>query len=252
MEKNNIYIFLITVVICLSSLWMFLFFISHDLPQLKSYKANEDSTYQVEKISDEEFLKAVEHASAENITAMLKEQGANINAVDSNKRNAVSIATMFNRHQNVLKVLKELGADINHSDQNGYTPLMLSILSSSSKESTKAQELILLGANTNGLTRSGVSTLMLAVSVTDNIGLIKLLLAKGANINYQDPQGVTPLMMAAQSSHNPRIIKLLINKGANVDLVDNLQITAYDIIKSNIYLKNHQSIINLIKSNSKS
>lgn len=115
-------------------------------------------------------------------------KGANVNAVDENKRTALMWAA-FKGHFEVVEYLHEQGANINARDSDYQTALMYAA---------------------NG----------------SYLQIIEFLLKNGAEVNVQSKKrGFTALMTAA-SKGDVEVVQLLLDHGANADLTDAVGKTA--------------------------
>lgn len=242
------YIVYIVAGLIISAMLISIYMLSHQPLRLSSYGKKSESIYAQSGISDEEFLNKVRFVNSQKVTNMVINHGANVQAEDKKGRNAMSLAAMFNRHANVLAVLHELGVAIDKQDVNGYTPLMLSLMSANNNDTHQiVNKLIELGADVNAITNSGISVLMLAISVESDPEIIQALLINGVNVNYQNPQGVTALMIAAQVAHDTKVLKLLLDHKANVRLKDTIGVTAYEIALANENIDQNDGVVKRLK-----
>ena len=90
----------------------------------------------------------------------------------------------------------------------------------------------------------GVSLLMYASSISNNIHTIDTLLNRGASVHTRDEQGRDALMYAASFNQNPRIISFLLYHKAKIDAQDKNGHTA--LMLADMYNSNPEIIQTLI------
>lgn len=135
------------------------------------------------------------------------------------------------RNKNLVINALNRGANINATDEEGYTPLLLLLSYSSSKESNEIIEyLIENGANVNAVTEFGETPLHIAskVYMKVNLNIYESLIKHGADVNARCKEdGATPLCIVARYPDDGypeaaiKIIELLTNNGAKINEVDN-------------------------------
>lgn len=109
-------------------------------------------------------------------------KGANVNAVDENKRTALMWAA-FKGHISMVEYLHQQGANINAIDSDYQTALMYA---------------------TNG----------------SFLQIVKFLLENGAEVNVQSKKQRFTALMTAASKGDVEVVQLLLDNGANADLKD--------------------------------
>jgi ankyrin repeat protein len=163
------------------------------------------------------------------------ENGANIEAMDSDNRTPLLNATEKNNTE-ISRLLIERGAIIHVKDEDNMTPL----LHATENNNTEISLLLIeRGANINATIFSGVSPIFFA-SVHNNNDILRILINKdvkipedlsrrqivvnaikklysGENIEARDSDNRTPLLNATMNN-NTEISRLLVDIGANVNV----------------------------------
>ena len=188
-----------------------------------------------------------------NITKLLIEKGADLNAVNRNGK-SISHKLAFGESDDEVELVKLLinkGANINLIDGDGFTPIMYArnpkIISILSENGGKSAEIV--RAITTKLTSDGRKIPEILIHAMEgNLSAVKESLENGASPNAipfsreEINEGRTPLFFAVQQG-NEELIKLLIENGANVNAKYN-GFTPLDGINA---LKNIETI-NLLSS----
>ena len=177
-----------------------------------------------------------------DLVSFLLDEGADINALSSTNKSALSIA-LERGHTDIVKMLLEHGANSNHLARMGdkkWTPLMHAVYHG---KTDMVKLLLEKGANVNAL--NGIEESVLSIALKrKNADIAKILLEHGANVNYMG--GVkdvkwTPLMHAVYHGKTD-MVKLLLEKGANVDAMNGKMETALSIA----IIKNHTDIAEIL------
>ena len=135
-------------------------------------------------------------------------------------------------NENMSKVLIEAGADVNAKRSlSGGTALIIASLKG---HAAICKLLIDAGADVDASNSAGVTALMYACFSTNCEAICKLIINAGANVDAKDPSGWTALM-AASSVGNEAICKLLIDAGADVDASNNAGLTCFMIASDEGY-----------------
>ncbi|KAL7924442.1 hypothetical protein ACQKWADRAFT_286729 [Trichoderma austrokoningii] len=133
----------------------------------------------------------------EDIVSLLIQHGANLEAVDENRRTPLLLAAEDNRAWRLSKTLLYAGSRTDVTDNNGRTPLMAASRSGS-RELVK--RLIHRGAQIDSTDREGRTVLMDAALVGD-YHVVERLLKEGANATMVDRNGETALSLATKEGH---------------------------------------------------
>jgi len=160
-------------------------------------------------MSDEQFTELCVDGSRQQIISAL-ENGANINARDSQGVTALMYAASFNNFE-ATHLLLERGADLRARDDFGVEALGHCAMSNHDPEMISF--LVNKGSNTNAKSNNGNTVLMWA-SNSNKASVVRALLAAGADINAADPDGFTPLIWAS-FSNSPEVVEVLLDAGAN-------------------------------------
>ncbi|MCL2153952.1 MAG: ankyrin repeat domain-containing protein, partial [Oscillospiraceae bacterium] len=185
---------------------------------IAAYKAKEAT----KKLKD---IAAV--ASVKEINRLIQE-GADVNAFDSNRFTPLMIAAEKNTNPEVIRILIEGGADVNatfsytifgfkteYIERLGYTPWMLAVRYNPNPEVLRV--LIENVADINYTDRKGFTPLVIAAEFNKNLEVLRVLIERGADVNAADEAGNTPLLMAASRSSTPEVLQNLIEGGADVN-----------------------------------
>ena len=109
------------------------------------------------------------------------------------------MAAWYNENPEVTKLLLDAGADVNARDKNGCTPLIWAAVFNENPEVTKV--LIDAGANVNARSEYGTTPLMHAAWYNQNPEVIKVLLDAGADGRVKDNAGKTAFDYAEGNEH---------------------------------------------------
>src|SRR6185369_2590276 len=146
-----------------------------------------------------------------DVTTFLMDNGADLNAVDSDGNTALMIATARNNNEAVVALLAHKAA-VHFRNKEGRTALHIAsaelhkrdveaLLAIKPAVTASSAGVDVVGVDVNSRDNSGRTPLMLAADhdsfVPDEV--MELLLAHGAKIDEQDPQGNTSLMIAAKA-----------------------------------------------------
>jgi ankyrin repeat protein len=145
-------------------------------------------------------------AATAEMTAVLLDAGAKVDAVVNTGETALGRAAMYGRPEQALLLLDH-GADVNHRDLGGSTPLMRAL------NVAMVQLLLDHHADPNIRSQQGFTALMTVK------GAAKVLLDAGAEPNVVGEQGWTPLM-AATAWRDADAVKALLAAGAKRDAKD--------------------------------
>ncbi|KAK2608367.1 hypothetical protein QQS21_003052 [Conoideocrella luteorostrata] len=146
----------------------------------------------------------------ERMVQLLLENGANIEAKDSDGNTSLSTACMKGKF-GIAKLLLESGANIEIRNVSGLTPLSIACWH---EANDVARLLIQRGANIEAKDPDGNTSLSTAC-MKGKCGIAKLLLESSANIEITNVSGRTPLSIACWHEQTD-IVKLLFERGASV------------------------------------
>jgi len=163
---------------------------------------------------------------------ILLDNGANINALDSNENTPLIIAA-FNGYVELVQLLLEKGADIYRRNKQDKTALMVTtlealgqrwrsrnpVLLSRLKEPRLeiAKLLIAAGANVNDYSNvPSEQTVLMEAAGSNYFEMVQLLLDNGVDINYLT-SGERSALDKAISSDREEMVQFLLEKGANPD-----------------------------------
>jgi hypothetical protein len=116
----------------------------------------------------------------------------------------------------VKKVIEKSGYNLNTVVKDGYTPLTFAISNTNSLE--LVEMLIDAGADLNMKDGTGNTPLTIAI-YSNSDKYIDLLLSRGANINEPNSKGASPLIAAVHAKSPETVVKLL-NHGADINSID--------------------------------
>ncbi len=172
-------------------------------------------------------------AAAQNpnylVLEKLIEKGANLKAVDNDKRNALFIASKCNDKPYIISILIEKGIPVNYRDQYGNTAVLFA---AQNNNVNILKTLVEKGADLNSVNDAGITALMSAlIEGNNNIEMIKYLIENGIDVNAKNADDLTAIMIASASITDPEIIKLLITAGADISEEDNNGYDSYRIAK---------------------
>jgi ankyrin repeat protein len=182
-----------------------------------------DLNYVIHDTRTTAFLMASSQGSMA-ICEALKEAGADVNAIDSQGRNA--LITSINRlssfmkkrekadHKALCLFLSDIGIDINYVAPSGATALWAASIQ---QNADLAMHLLEKGANADAWSDADIegkrSVLHMWMS-SDKVELVKKLIENGAKMNGQDAKGNTP---GAIGFTNPFMRELMMEMNADVN-----------------------------------
>jgi ankyrin repeat protein len=152
------------------------------------------------------LLESAKHGRTECVNLFI-DWGADINAVDNEKRNSLHVAILNNRFE-IVKPFIDHGIDLNAQDKDGMTPLMFAAKVGSCE---CVDTLLKNGANSDLVAINdfdGFNALHFA-SEFGNQETVKQLVAHGCNVNARTKWGETSLMLAARKGTTDTVQYLL-------------------------------------------
>jgi ankyrin repeat protein len=185
--------------------------------------AKVDINYAIKDTKTTAFLMAASQSSM-SICEVLKESGADVNAMDSFGKNAL-ITAIFKTDQFMKKkektehkalciFLSDIGIDVNYVAPSGLTALWAA---SAQRNKELVEHLLNKGVNANVWHEIGLEGKMSALHIWVNskeTALVKRLVECGAELNTQDENGNT---VAAIGFANPIMRELMLELGADVN-----------------------------------
>lgn len=144
---------------------------------------------------------------------LLIERGANVKAVDKEKRNAINLLfckyddfpLIYNAYPDYdfLKTLVEKGVKIDNAGKYSDTPLLTTVYASAKEAGLDkyVRDLVSLGANVNQKHKNGYTPLTMAISV-ENCAMVQTLLDLGANTSIKFPDGKNIIQMLEEYEKN--------------------------------------------------
>lgn len=144
---------------------------------------------------------------------LLMERGANVKAIDKEKRNAINLLfckyddfpLIYNAYPDYdfLKTLVEKGVKIDNAGKYNDTPLLTTVYASAKESGLDkyVRDLVSLGANVNQKHKNGYTPLTMAISV-ENCAMVQTLLDLGANTSIKFPDGKNIIQMLEEYEKN--------------------------------------------------
>lgn len=144
---------------------------------------------------------------------LLMERGANVKAVDKEKRNAINLLfckyddfpLIYNAYPDYdfLKTLVEKGVKIDNAGKYSDTPLLTTVYASAKESGLDkyVRDLVSLGANVNQKHKNGYTPLTMAISV-ENCAMVQTLLDLGANTSIKFPDGKNIIQILEEYEKN--------------------------------------------------
>jgi ankyrin repeat protein len=188
------------------------------------------------KNGDCALTEAAAYGSLEILQALIS-KGAKVNVKNSKGLTPLLLAN----HLDKVKILLDNGADINAVDSQGRNVLMRW----AAARSQFMKELIAKTSNINSRDNSGRTALMLAANEGNN-DLISDLISNGADINLKDNKGMTAYMYAAglyKGAGNVMLTLLEKGQGVITETSDDGEAALY----KEAYLRNWNTVLALLK-----
>lgn len=151
-------------------------------------------------------------AISADITAMLLDQGAPIEATDRRGFTPMMQAVEYG-NPDAVRVLLKRGADLDAMDFGGnLTPLILAI---NKRDIDLVSLLLTSGADVKRTDKRKQAPIHIAAA-GGFTRIVALLLDHGSPVDVKNCQGVTPLMSACEYGHND-LVRLLLKRGADIE-----------------------------------
>lgn len=144
---------------------------------------------------------------------LLMDRGANVKAVDKEKRNAINLLfckyddfpLIYNAYPDYdfLITLVEKGVKIDNAGKYSDTPLLTTVYASAKESGLDkyVRDLVSLGANVNQKHKNGYTPLTMAISV-ENCAMVQTLLDLGANTSIKFPDGKNIIQILEEYEKN--------------------------------------------------
>ncbi|CAL1537872.1 unnamed protein product, partial [Lymnaea stagnalis] len=153
-----------------------------------------DTTALLNVLSDDYIKKLKATFDFIKILFVLLKHGANVNATTEDGRTALIVGSVLGGAKDILKLLIDNGADINARDTNVGAALHWAV---SGDQTENVKLLLELGADVNVTDVNGSTALQKSASY-GRMTTLQLLLEHGADVNVQDDEGNIPLMIASE------------------------------------------------------
>jgi ankyrin repeat protein len=154
---------------------------------------------------------AVKAGNVDAVTALVVEQGADVNQADRNGFTPIQIAVQENS-VTMIRVLVKLEVDVNTLDTEGGTPMHAA---AERGDVAVIRALSELGANVNARDRTGATPMYIATQ-NGRVAAITALHELGADINAPTNTGFTPIFSAAWRGRVD-VIRTLVGLGIDVN-----------------------------------
>ena len=200
------------------------------------------------KIHDEDIRKTIFELQLPDTTALLINNGANVNYFQGNDRISLlmevcSSEKLHRKKIEFVQLLVENGADINYKDSMGNTVLFKLVDAYQDSHHIDQYE------DENG----EMKTETFPYPEFPSEKIMRYLIDKGVDINSKNHMGMTPLMHYTLES-NDRLVKILLDNGADINV--KIEVTAYDLATKDEIKKiiantrNHepQKLVNILKN----
>lgn len=165
------------------------------------------------------LLAAAQHGDAEALARLLADKSA-VETRDAHQRTPLHIATYASQHH-AIRLLAAAGADLNALEYQRYDPVTIAAVAND--EATLAL-LLALGARADNITSPYDGTALIAAAHLGHVGVVQQLIAAGAPLDHVNNLGWTALIEAiVLGDGGPRhteIVKLLLTAGADAGLAD--------------------------------
>lgn len=165
------------------------------------------------------LLAAAQHGDAEALARLLADKPA-VETRDAHQRTPLHIATYASQHH-AIRLLAAAGADLNALEYQRYDPVTIAAVAND--EATLAL-LLALGARADNITSPYDGTALIAAAHLGHVGVVQQLIAAGAPLEHVNNLGWTALIEAiVLGDGGPRhteIVKLLLTAGADAGLAD--------------------------------
>lgn len=165
-----------------------------------------------------------------DVVRLLLDAGSNADAI-----NGAFVESVEQRQDAVMRLLVDKGADVKRFGATAMQRLAWPGAAKDEDVNTTVALLLELGADPNGASDEGLTTLLIAAA-NGYVSVVRTLLAHGADVNARCtcPEllegGWTPLLRAVSSRHQ-EVAQLLLEKGADVNARNNRGETALELAR---------------------
>lgn len=167
--------------------------------------------------------------------ARLAASGANLNARDGYGRTPLHLAT-FGRHRNAIAALVKAGADINAKEHDRYDALTIAAVAN---DAPTLKVLLDLGASAKQVTSRYDGTALIAAAHLGHAEVVKLLIGAGAPLDHVNNLGWTAviesIVLGDGGPRHTETLRALVRAGANVNLADRNGATPAQLARSRGY-----------------
>jgi ankyrin repeat protein len=167
--------------------------------------------------------------------ARLAASGGNVNVRDGYGRTPLHVAT-FGRHRDAIAALIKSGADINAKEHDRYDAVTIAAVAND----VPALKLLLeLGASAKQVTSRYDGTALIAAAHLGHADIVKLLIAAGAPLDHVNNLGWTALIesivLGDGGPRHTETLRALVRAGANVNLADRNGATPLQLARARGY-----------------
>jgi DNA-binding HxlR family transcriptional regulator len=180
------------------------------IAQSNNTEAAQNLTKKKAKSSRNTPLYLTEQSNSPEVSHMLFEAGADMNALDNDERTALHIAAHSNNAKDT-KFLIDAGTDINAKRIDGKTALQIA-----AKKHRPDVARILIDNGADKFKEARWDTALHDAAHSNNAKDTQFLIDAGADINAMNRYRNTPLHIAAER-HSPDAARILIENGANME-----------------------------------
>ena len=184
---------------------------------LESVETTEPAEESAPTLVEDETDNILDTVDAEKMEQLIQ-NGLNINERDENGQTPLVYVLQNNPDLAVAQVLIDAGADINAPCLNGITPLLVavSIANNLDEDYRKVVEQTHIEETED---RKATFEHISAQQMQHALEMLQMLIKDGADLNQETPQG-TPLMVAATNNKNSQLIDVLLQSGARLNQTD--------------------------------
>lgn len=167
--------------------------------------------------------------------ARLAASGVNVNVRDGYGRTPLHVAT-FGRHRDVIAALVKAGADINATEHDRYDAVTIAAVAN---DVPTLKLLLDLGASAKQVTSRYAGTALIAAAHLGHAEVVKLLIGAGAPLDHVNNLGWTALIesivLGDGGPRHTETLRALVGAGANINLADRTGATPLQLARSRGY-----------------